>query len=475
MPHFFKSKNFHSLTSLIDYINILLKDFNYQTWVSDSRLVFEYKISDELDKYGNVIQTSSEIAHYMGLDFVYTISGQCYLKGSIHRFFNAGGNNADRFTYTKLIKAINELKDFGIDPEKAFLKSFEFGLNLPVTEKKLTAKSFYNSIIYRVGEIEKCMSSDGNNLIGKQFTTEDMAVKSYDKKLQAKLNNTSEIVRYELRFRRMRLLKRLGIVTLFDLTDKNKLIELFEKKLLKSVDESILLDWKALPNTNKLPDSQKRKFLNFRNPKWWREHTMTAKIRNRQKVNFEKMISKYAKYDIKQILKQKINSEFSALIELQESQRKELTQKNRGMFAACIVSGNRAEIADTVKRKFCSVCGKDITHQRKSSKYCSDNRKCRDKAYNLKVSEKKKARQTKKQKEILNLIKDLGTEFNLVRTTNPNRKKKKGMPGRKTSIIVDIGGKKRYFHGVAARFFLKEFEKKTESLTNQHEYETDCN
>jgi len=383
---------------LIDYINISLKDFSYQTWLSDSRLLFEFKISDELDKYGNVIQTSSEIAHYMGLDFVHTLSGQCYIKGSIHRFFNAGGNNADRFTYSKFIKAVNELKNFGINPQKAFLKSFEFGLNLSISEKKLTAKSFYNSIIYRVGEIEKCMSDDGNNLIGKQFTTEDLAVKSYDKKQQAKLNNTNEIVRYELRFRRMRLLKRLGIVTLSDLTDKNKLIEIFEKKLLKSVEESILLDWKSLPNTNKLPHTQKRTFLNFRNPKWWKESKMTAKSRNRQKISFEKLISKHAQYDIKQILKQKLINEFNAVIELPDLPETNLTQKNRGMFAACIVSGNRAETADTVERRFCCVCGKEITHQKKGSKYCNDSRKCRDKAYNLKKIRKKKRKTVQAEK-----------------------------------------------------------------------------
>ena len=445
---------------MIDYINISLKDFNYQTWLSDSRLLFEYKISNEPDKHGDIIQTSSDIAHYMGLDFVHTLSGQCYIKGSIHRFFNAGGNNADRFTYTKFIKAVDELKDFGINPQKAFLKSFEFGLNLPIHEKKLTAKSFYNSIIYRVGEIEKCMSDDGNNLIGKQFTTEDLAVKSYDKKQQAKLNNTNEIVRYELRFRRMRLLKRLGIVTLSDLTDKNKLIEIFEKKLLKSVEESILLDWKSLPNTNKLPHTQKRKFLNFRNPKWWKESKMTTKARNHQKTSFEKLISRHAQYDIKQILKQKLINEFNAVIELPDFTETNLTQKNRGMFAACIVSGNRAETADTVERRFCCVCGKEITHQKKESKYCNNSRKCRDKAYNLKKSEKGKEKQCKQEKEILNLIDEFGHELTLIRTTNPSGKRRTKKIGTKTSIKVKVNNKEKVYSGAPARFFIMNFEKK---------------
>jgi hypothetical protein len=139
------------------------------------------------------------------------------------------------------------------------------------------------------------------------------------------------------------------------------------------------------------------------------------------------------------------------------------------MFAACIVSGNRVEIANTVERKFCSICGKEITHQKKRSKYCNDSRKCRDKAYNEKISKSRKAKRSKKEKEIINLIKDLGNEFNLMRTTNPNRKKTKGVLSRKTSIIATIRGKKRYYHGSDARLFLNEFDKRT-----KNELQTDC-
>ncbi len=448
---------------MIDYINIHLSNFDFKLWKSDSRLQFQFKIADELDKHDNVIQTSSEIAQYKGLDFVHTLSGQCFVKGSIHRFFNAGGNNGNRFTFSNFIEAVEDLEDFGVIPDNAILKSFEFGLNLTIPEKHLTAKSFYNSIIYRSGEIEKCMSDDGNSLIGKQFITEDTTVKSYDKKQQASLESTSEIVRYELRFRRMRLIKRLGIANLKDLTDKNKLIELFEKKLLKSVSESIYLDWKALPNTNKLPDYQKKKFLNWRNPKWWGEQRMARKARNQNKISFEKLIQKYAKYDIKELLKQKLINEFSSVIESSNFSPDKNTQKKQGTLAACIVSGNRVEVATTVKRKYCEVCGKDITHLKKDAKYCNDNRKCRDKAYNMKVSESRKAKKTKKQKEILKIINELGQELKLTKTTNPSRKKIKGIPSRKTSIVVTINGTRKMYHGSAARFFLKEFEKKTDN------------
>ena len=462
MPHFFLIK-IYILSPLIDYINIYLSDFDFKLWQSDSRLQFQFKIADELDEYDNVIQTSSEIAQYKGLDFIHTLSGQCLVKGSIHRFFNAGGNNGNRFTFSNFIEAVEDLVSFGVVPDKAILRSFEFGLNLPIHEKHLSAKSFYNSIIYRSGEIEKCMSDDGNSLIGKQFITEDTTVKSYDKKQQAKLESTNEIVRYELRFRRMRLIKRLGITNLKDLTDKNKLIELFEKKLLKSVSESIYFDWKALPNTNKLPDYQKKKFLNWRNPKWWKEQSMTRKARNKNKISFEKLIQKHAKHDVKEILKQKLINEFSSVIESPNFPSDNNTQKKQGTLAGCIVNGNRVGETTTVKKKYCLTCGKEITGQKSDSKYCNDQRKCRDKAYNLKVSEKRQAKRSIKEKEIINLIKNLGNEFNLIRTTNPNRKKIKGVPSRKTSIIATIGGKKKYYHGADARFFLNEFDKRTKT------------
>ncbi|NOU62228.1 hypothetical protein [Marinifilum caeruleilacunae] len=445
---------------MVDYINILLSDFDFKTWQSDKRLQFQFKISDQLDSFGNVVQTSSEVAHYRGLDFIRTLSGKCFVKGSIHRFFNAGSNNGNRFSYLDFMEALEELQDFGVIPDKAILKSFEFGLNLPVKEKHLSAKSFYNSIIYRIGEVEKCMSDDGNNLIGKQFITEDTTVKSYDKKQQAALQCSHEIIRYELRFRRMRLLKRFGIVTLYDLTDKDKLIQLFEKRLLKSVNETILLDWKALPNTNKLPEYQKKKFLNWRNPNWWREKSMTTKARNRNKISFENLIKNKARYDIKEILKNKLIGEFSSVIASQNFSPNGSTQKNMGTNAGRIVSGKHVGETNMLKRKYCLVCGKDITHLKKDAKYCNDNRKCRDKAYNLKVSKQRKARRTQKQKEILKIINELGTDLMLTRTTNPGRRKIAGIPGRKTSIIVTTNGKQKLYHGAAARFFLKEFEKK---------------
>ena len=147
----------------------------------------------------------------------------------------------------------------------------------------------------------------------------------------------------------------------------------------------------------------------------------------------------------------------------------------KGTNTQCIVCADSTEQSEVKEKKYCLCCGADISHQKKESKYCSHNRKCRDKAYNLKVSEKRKANKTKKEKDIINLIDKLGSQLKLTKTTNPNRKKTKGIPSRKTSIIVTINGTRKMYHGSAARFFLNEFEKKTdESLTNTLSHETNC-
>jgi len=60
-------------------------------------------------------------------------------------------------------------------------------------------------------------------------------------------------------------------------------------------------------------------------------------------------------------------------------------------------------------------------------------------------------------------MQELGSDLSLIKTSNPKTIRMKGNPKRKTSIIVSINGKRKYYHGLAARFFLKEFEKKTDN------------
>ena len=415
-------------------------------------------------------------AHYKGLDFILEPKGKAKIKGSIHKFFNDGLHNANCFTYENFTEAVKRLSIFGVKPANTKLKSFEIGLNLDTSTCKIDTKIFLGSILYCRGTQRSEMELNGKTGYGYAYKTTNTTYKFYDKAEQSKLQ--AELLRVETKFVRMRAVENYGIKSLADLLNREKLSKLIADKFLKSIDETIFFEWDQIKTSRRLPTKYKSKFKDLRNPNWWIKDQRSNTDRQRNKELLERLIKTYAKRDIKSILKGLILLEISAFSRSKKCYEytefeslknwnalninavKSVTNTQR---IVCAESTDHREGKE--KKKYCLTCGKEITHQKSDSKYCNDQRKCRDKAYNLKVSEKRQAKRSKKEKEIINLIKDLGNEFNLIRTTNPNRKKIKGVLSRKTSIIATIGGKKKYYHGADARFFLNEFDKRTKVIT----------
>ncbi|WP_321319609.1 hypothetical protein [Labilibaculum sp.] len=464
---------------MIDLIIIELTDFDTQVWNKHPKLRFNSLTSDDSGE-----KIGSSKAYYNGLEFTKEPKGKVKIKGSIHKYYNNGLHNGDRFTFDDFEKAVSQLSEFGVVPEKAILRGFEIGLNLDTSKSKINTKTFLDSILYCGGIERSDMEINGKLGYGSKFKTANVTYKFYDKMEQACLQ--SEMLRIETKFTKMRAVENYGITCLSDLLDRTKLANLISDKYLKFIDKTIFFEWNQIKTTRKLPTKYKSKFKDLRNPDWWIKDQRNNTNRQRNKKLLEDLIKTYAKRDIKNILKGMILLEISAFARtkkcyeytefeplkkwncLDENAQKDVTNTPR--IVRC---DNHDQREGKEKKKYCLTCGKEITGQKSDSKYCNDQRKCRDKAYNLKVSEKRQAKRSQKEKEIINLIKDLGNEFNLIRTTNPNRKKIKGVPSRKTSIIATIGGKKRYYHGADARFFLNEFDKKTKTeVLTQCPYDT---
>ena len=440
-------------------------NFDFKLWENDLRLDFRVlKDCRSKEEFG------SKRAVYRGLKFIIEPLGKAKVKGSIHTFFNDGRNNATRFTFDDFENAVSQLSEFGVKPDTAILRGFEIGLNLDTTACKIDNKTFLDSILYCKGAERSDMMINEKPGFGYKFLTTNTTYKYYDKSEHAKIK-TSDLLRIETRFDRMRAVENYGLNTLSDLLDKEKLSKLIFDKYLKPIDETIFFEWDLIKSTRKIPIKYKSKFKDLRNPAWWIKDDRCRKERNRNKLLLEKLVNKYAKRNLKNILKDLISLELQAFARRRKGDEytafkslKNWNNKNnaakKGTNTQRIV---RCEFHDQRegKKNFCLVCGKEIKAAKADSKYCSDNRKCRDKAYNLKVSESRKRKKNEKEKEILKLIDKMGPKLKLTKTTNPNRKKVKGVSGRKTSIVVTINGKRKYYHGTQARFFITEFEKKT--------------
>lgn len=455
---------------MIDLITLEPTNFDISLWINNPKLKFNVLTSVET---GELI--GSQKAYYNGLEFTIEPKGKVKIKGSIHKYYNNGLHNGDRFTFDDFTKAANQLSEFGIVPEQAILRGFEIGLNLDTSKSKIDTKIFLDSILYCRGVKHSDMEISGKAGYGYRFKTANTTYKFYDKMEQACLQ--SEMLRIETKFTKMRAVENYGISTLSDLLNKEKLSKLIKDKYLKFIDETIFFEWDQIKTTRRLPTKHKSIFKDLRNPDWWIKDDRCRKERNKNKKLLETLINKYAKRNIKTILKDLILLELQAFSRTKKGDRytefenlqswskpnsKNATKKKTD--TPCIVWCDSTDQGEVKKEKrYCEVCGKEITDQRKGSKYCSNNRKCRDKAYNLKISEKRKSKRLNQEKEIIKIIKEIGNELKLVRTTNPKRKINKEKPQRKTSIVISANGRKRYFHGSAARYFIQEFEKKTET------------
>ena len=467
---------------MIDGISIELEGFDCRVWENNPRLSFQVEAAIKSDgELGE--ELGSRRAKYRGLNFVIEPLGKAKIKGSIHKFFNEGYNNATRFTYEDFEKAVNQLSEFGVNPETAILRGFELGLNLDTTFCKIDNKTFLDSILYCRGVERSDMEINGKAGLGYTYKTANTKYKFYDKSGQARIQDR-KLLRIETKFTKMRAVENYQIRTLSDLLDREKLTRLIRDKYLKPIDETIFFEWDQIKTPRKIQKKYKSKFKDLRNPNWWIKDKRSRIDRQRNKELLEKLIKKHAKRDIKNILKDLILLEMSAFARSKKcyeyTEFESLKNWNNPKKHATkgvtdtprIVWCDSTDQGEVKKEKiYCEICGKEIKGNKKS-KYCNDQRKCRDKAYNQKVSERRKNKRSKKEKEILKLMKDLGPGYNLIRITNPNRKRIIGIPSRKTSIIVTTNGVKKYFHGSDARFFLNEFDKRlTQNLLNSLENE----
>jgi hypothetical protein len=458
---------------LIDGINIELEGFDCRLWKNNPNLKFRYYTEE-----GTKEVLGSRKAYFNGLTFTIEPKGKAKISGSIHKFFNEGSNNANRFTFENFEKAVSQLSAFGVNPETAILRGFEIGLNLDTTACKIDNKTFLESILYCKGAERSDMEINGKLGFGYVYKTTNTKYKFYDKSEHSGIQDT-KLLRVEAKFTRMRAVENYGLNTLSDLLNKEKLSKLIIDKYLKPIDETIFFEWEQIKSTRKIPTKYKSKFKDLRNPDWWIKDERSRKERFRNKSLLEKLVNLYAKRNIKNTLKDLISLELQDFTRTKKGDectgfeslktwiKPDNAQKKGTNTQRIVGCDSHDQREGKEKKKHCLICGKEITGQKTDSKYCNDQRKCRDKAYNLKVSETRKKKKSEKEKEILKLIKDIGNSLSLTRTTNPNRKKVKGVTSRKTSIIVTVNGKRKYYHGSQARFFLNEFEKKTAEPENE--------
>lgn len=237
---------------MVDGIKFSFEIQDFQEWISKTKLDFKKRDSLPHDKvYSGFQSPNSECisrftetygCRYKGylIERKHTIYGDRYgevideknrvsIRGSIHKNCNISnqipkGQNFSRVTYGQVKKEILELCTIlSLNPVEAKLRNLEFGLNVK-TDFPVFEFLRKNLLTFR-GKSFTTLRTSKPYSIGYQIQLYQYTLKIYDKSKQHGLNGN--LMRFEIKFKKMEPLAKFGIRCLNDLFDLNKINDLF--------------------------------------------------------------------------------------------------------------------------------------------------------------------------------------------------------------------------------------------------------
>ena len=188
-------------------------------------------------------------------------NGYIELAGSLHKYYNDGKHNHNQFGRKEAEIALKRLIEVtGLELPYFKVDSVEVGVNLmpPIPSDDI----INNALMYKRRPFEAKYCTDEGNY--RQATLSEYWVKLYNKRLHYEKQGYDigyEILRFELKINKMRILAKYRVFTLEDLMDN---VENIARDLLsKAWKEVLLYD----PTMNK---QTKEKTIKYANVNFWR-------------------------------------------------------------------------------------------------------------------------------------------------------------------------------------------------------------
>lgn len=344
--------NTNILFLLVDFVKYELINTPIKFIEGSNLLDFHNKVNVKTGELGSYIN-----AFYKGLEFrIYDITTKTNyrritVEGSLHKYWNNGAHNFNDFGVIQLDEVLNDLnKYFSILQENCILKSLEIGLNIVPPFK---TKSILNQcLLHKTSRLKWVHTNDEGNYI--QTKHQRHLIKVYDKRTHYKnkgfhINN--EILRFEIKYIKMRYLNDKGIVSLKNLLDYG--LYNFKNELLKEWNNILICD-KSIINKTKYKDK-------YNSQNFWLD------------LNYERF--KYHRNNLNQIqLKhpENIKNQIAILIKSKwETLNSKTTEINplHIRLKTVVPTLNKKNL----NRRFCVVTGLNISMQKKDSILLSHN------------------------------------------------------------------------------------------------------
>jgi hypothetical protein len=308
------------------------------------------------------------------------------LSGSLHKQ-HQGGANFNDYTFNDVTFTINQVCDLlRLSPDKFVIRHIEFGVNIkPIN----SACDVLNSIVAYKGKSYETREYNGKGYM-KRFCLSQYDVKIYDKSKQYGL--VDNILRFELKIFKMQYFEKRGIQlkTFNDLLYPSTYEPLI-KPLITCFDNIYMFDYRITLNAIKC--TRERLILTeCTNTNFWSGYRVThsAKGYTKKVKRFKDLVKKYAPDNLQLYIRNEIQNKWIELL----NSTPILPHVKNAIVPQCypLIVGNVIPLVS----RYCLTCGKDITHQKNNSQFCSEKlngpmaKKCRNTISNFKVREQLK-------------------------------------------------------------------------------------
>jgi len=251
---------------MIDYIKLSSRLNSTQVANLRSKIDFFESINGSTGEHEKILANGKKVSYRstgwtknMKLDLF--PKGYIELSGSLHKYYNDGKHNFNQFGRKEAETTLKRLIEVtGLELPIFKVESVEVGVNLmpPIPSDDI----INNALMYKRRPFEAKYCTDEGNY--RQATLSEYWVKLYNKRLHYEIQGYDighEILRFELKINKMRMLAKYKVFTLEDLM--NNIEDIARDLLPKAWMEVMLYD----PTMNKQTKEQTIKYANVN---FWR-------------------------------------------------------------------------------------------------------------------------------------------------------------------------------------------------------------
>lgn len=286
---------------MIDFVKIVFYSVTITTDLKKLGIEIEIKINENT---GEILFPKE--AKYKGLEFKISESNRVEIRGSLHKYWK--GENYTDFTFSELFDCITDLSyKFNINGHTANLHNLEFGVNV---SPLFNPFEFCRRVIaYKNDSFSKFRTQGKTRFhIGFESEQQQYGLKIYDKGKQ--YFKRENILRYEVKTRKMQYLKKVGISFLSDLLDIEKITAL--GNIINETFRELIICEEV--KTVELTANEKRIFAICSNPKEWEK--FNRKQRFKRKKQFNQILTTKGKTNDKETTARMIRDKWQMLLNI---------------------------------------------------------------------------------------------------------------------------------------------------------------